>query len=247
MDKRPAQHPSPRPVSFRISARAGSGTRTIKNCWLETDLSGGWRVAYRLAAEAGHPVVSEVRVYPAERRAPAGWWSGEELGMEATTVPPGGLTATLLREVRLGAHLLEGKAALEWAKTKTRPRGGDVSLITAWLRRLGLKSLHPPERKPGPGRLGRPRHEVARIAREYARAVSRNSRHPIQDVQAVHRHLSLDQLRDVVRRARQLGYLTASTGRGRMGGVLTETGSAALRFEQTRRGAKRGKVGSKKR
>ena len=237
--KQPAKHPSQQSVRFRISARATSRGRPAKNCWIEADLSGGWRVAYRLAAQNGRPIVSEVRVYPAEGGAQAGGWSGEELGMEATTVPSGGLTATLLREVRLGAHLLEGKRALEWAKTKTRARDRDVSLVTVWLRRLGLKSLRPPEKKPGPGRLGRPHHEVAQVARDYARAVSRDSRHPIQDVHATHDHLSLDQLRDVVRRARQLRYLTPSAGRGRMGGVLTKAGRDALRFKQTRGGTKR--------
>ena len=82
----------------------------VTSQWLEAPLDDGWLLALRVGVQEGWPVVAELRVFPDEgddrdSRWP-GCWSAERLGYLAP-VPPGGLTARKLREVRLDTLLRE--------------------------------------------------------------------------------------------------------------------------------------------
>jgi hypothetical protein len=82
--------------------------------WLEAPITDDWTGAYRLLIQDGMPVIGEVRIFPTENtkgRQP-GEWSIAKLGNLAI-VPKGGLTISLLREVKLGIVRTKIAAALE--------------------------------------------------------------------------------------------------------------------------------------
>lgn len=92
--------------------------------WVEIPLSGGWMAAFRLANQRGQPIVAELRLFPEEDdrkvvrrtallpqlttgaikgiiRRPPGEWSGEYGMAKNIKVPVGGVTARLLRTIRV--------------------------------------------------------------------------------------------------------------------------------------------------
>ena len=75
--------------------------------WAQINLGDSWRVAYRIIPQDDELVVGEIRVFPREGnwfKEPApGEWSAKVLGRLAK-VPPGGITARLLRQVKVGQH-----------------------------------------------------------------------------------------------------------------------------------------------
>ena len=78
--------------------------------WVEVPLAQGWMVAFRLSPQDGQPVIGEIRLFPDESNAPykdgtrwrrpAGRWSGDYPGASAA-VPRGGITASVLRTIRM--------------------------------------------------------------------------------------------------------------------------------------------------
>jgi transposase-like protein len=187
--------------------------------WIEMPLGAAWTVAYRLVPQQGQPVVAELRVFPTEpdRRA-AGEWTGCYTGVRAT-VPAGGLTAPMLRRIRLHRNLVAGKHAIAWVARHT---------AVPVLGRFGLAQpkVRGERRQPHRGRPGWSRAEYARIAAAYVSAIEHGSTRPVADV-ARRRRLEPSQARDAVRRARELGLLTPGVKRGQVGGALTP---AAIRL-----------------
>jgi hypothetical protein len=138
-----------------------------------------------------------------------GEWSGILKGMHAT-VPPGGITARLLRKVKVNAHIREGRTILhrrEMAAKKQGLRSG----LREWLRTDGLKSIRPPS---APQKGGRPRNQALldKIAGAYRAAVSSGSPSPVADVAVVLR-INRKKVSNIVSVARSQGLLP-KTSRG---------------------------------
>lgn len=190
-----------------------------KNLWVVTDLSESWRVAYRIVGQGGRAVVGEVRVYPREgQRFEPGSWSGEWMGARAT-VPPGGLTASIVHRVRLGADFFGGKKVLASRRNQSKSPFSDL------LASMGITRL---KRPPSPTSSVRDetKRRCAKIAAAYAAAIANGSKHP-QRAAARTVGIRAEQVRDALHRARSLGLLT-KTERGRAGGELTNEGRLAL-------------------
>ncbi|HEX9710690.1 MAG TPA: hypothetical protein VGB42_12095, partial [Candidatus Thermoplasmatota archaeon] len=189
------------------------GDGGFRDAWFEAPLAPGWTVAYRLVRQGSAVVVGEVRVFPHElgRESVPGCWSAEVLGAQAT-VPPGGLTARLLRRLRIGAHYRVAAEAFD-RLAEDAVLGEDARAA------VGLAKL--PQRPPGPSRPGRPRGlglRAARLARAYVELVARGSVRPVAEL-APRVRLTPSQVRDALRDARERGYLT-SPGQGKRGGSL---------------------------
>jgi len=195
--------------------------------WVEMPMASRWLVAFRLANQRGQPVIAEVRVFPAEPgKRTAGRWSGEYGG--TARVPPGGITARLLRTIRTQTF-----------KKMLR------TIMTRWEKELGALDLGfiPPMIPPltNRGRKGRSDAALARIAAVYEGAYVAGTP-PVQAVAKALR-LSLTQARDAIHRARVRGLLSSATKQGKVGGRLTPTARALLK-QQTKK--KRGKHGTKR-
>jgi hypothetical protein len=195
--------------------------------WLEVPLGDEWLAAYRLAAGAdGRPVVAELRVFPAEKKSAApGRWSVEQLGASAP-VPAGGVTASLLRQVRPDSDLREHFRDIVEENVK-------LPVLTADLDTAGLSTksaLAGPRRGPkGHGALF-----YARVARDYARLCDRGEANPtakLASMKKYHGHTPAN-LRDYVHRARARGLLTDPPAPGKPGGALTEKARRLLGMEE---------------
>ena len=204
------------------------GGVAVDSLWLERPLGGAWRVAYRLIpqtrARSVRHVIAEVRVFPAETGAPPGEWSGSLIGMRAaSTVPPGGLPARIMNQVRSTHTYGALRAHLEWLENKEPGAAGAFLEI---------------ESSPPPGR-GRPPKKTIVGYREFAGryAVTEVGRHAqsTRKVLARHYRVSEDTIAYWIRRARMLGLLpkTKAGQRGRSSAALSEiAANAALRANQ---------------
>ena len=218
----------------RAEVKAASATPGCgRSVWYETPIDDTWMAAYRLAPQAGHVVVAELRVFPIEPERPrsstrgAGLWSAELLG-DTARVPRDGLSARVLRKVRMGEHSTKADEALEWWR-----RSGMLEGFS------GLGDTRRRTRPTGPtrGRPGHPPLYYARLARTYAAAVARQSPRPTEEVAARHR-LTVARARDLIHKARVRGFLT-TTIKGRLAGALTPKAKAVLGMrpsQTTRRG-----------
>ena len=104
-------------LTFR-SRRIGRG-RVAHDCWLEVPYGEGWIAAYRLAPQEGRLVLAELRIFPRSTDEPkAGEWEAEADGYLAE-VPPGGLTARMVKTVKPGEFS-------ELAREILRCHGADV-------------------------------------------------------------------------------------------------------------------------
>lgn len=196
--------------------------------WVEMPLTARWLVAFRLANQRGQPVIAEVRVFPDEPgKRPAGRWSGE-YGAITTRVPPGGITARLLRTIRTQTF-----------KRMLR------TIVTRWEKELGGLDLGfiPPAVPPltNQGRKGRSDAALARIAAVYEAAYLADTP-PVPAVAKASR-LSLTQARDAIHRARVRGLLSHASKQGKVGGRLTPIARELLK-QQTKK--KRRKYGKKR-
>jgi hypothetical protein len=202
------------------------GTVLTEPTWLEVPLGPKWLVAYRLVSQAGQPVVAEVRVFPQEPgRQVAGRWSGEWRGINAR-VPRGGITARLLREVRIGEH---GKRLQE--------------ILTKWaptLRDFEVDFTPSTPSRPMRGRKPLPDIRYARVADRYVKALMSGARRPVAVVARALR-IPVPQARDFIHRARGRRMLTKPTKQGRAGGALTPHAEEILKkhSKKRRRHAKR--------
>ena len=215
-------HESKRPKNAwatRVVTAAHGRTRpTLREAWVESVVGDQWMAAYRLVPGLHRePVIAEIRIFPRERtkgRLP-GRWSVEALGLDAN-IPEGGLSAEVVRQVRIGEHRQVGAAFSQWLgeeQTTVQPTFGG--------------QMAPPAQTP---KRGRPptRSETfyAKLAQAYAERVANGSPRPTADV-ARRRRLPATKVRDMLHQARQLGLLS-SAGRGRRGGELTPKALAVL-------------------
>jgi hypothetical protein len=187
-----------------------------RSVWVEAPLGEAWTVAYRLVVQRGVPVVGEMRIFPHDEypgRHP-GEWRGVFL-QAATAAPEGGLTARLLRQVRVGEHM--------------KVMGQILEKLRGELSHLGL-TMPPPRRTPRPVKIQDRKHRqdglYARLAEAYVAAFNAGSRTPSADV-ARRWKLSAAKVRDLLFKARRRRLLTAAPN-GKSGGELTEKAYAIL-------------------
>ena len=208
-------------------------TVTVECPWIYEPLDDAWVVAYRIVAQGGEPVVGEVRIFP--RETPKGdlrtsllgpgEWSGKLLGHLAT-VPRGGLTARLLKRVRLGAQVTNVRHVLQWWDSGAYQDLAKQELgaeVASPLEPGGFASAMGFAPRPKRGRPPAAPLYYARLARDYVSALRRGSRRPLADLAAT-RNMKVSQVRDAIRRARSLGLLTGGKKSGRAGGQLTDKG-----------------------
>ena len=208
--------------------------------WVEAPIGDKWVAAYRLVSQEGQPVISEFRLFPSEpekrvRDHDVGRWSGAFTGAKAQA-PRGGITARLLRQVRIGEHAKfagEFLAYLQKQYGRTLFESGNV------LGRRGFTPPVAPARSPR-GRKGRPDLFYAQIAAVYAKALKSGSRHPVEDVATAFR-LRTAHARDMIHQARRRGLLTPSTRQGRREGQLTSRARALLGMSSEPRVMRRSK------
>ena len=208
-----------KPVPARMS-EAGTITRVlVDDFWFETVLDEAWVVAYRIVSQPEGLVVGEIRIFPADktwrhRRTRRGEWSGHLQGTRATA-PRGGVTARLLRRVRIDQTIWEGKDVLrELTRAhgriagSTHPRAGHLFVPQA-LSRAGVgHTLDPPPRTGRAGRKRLPDADYARLAREYTKLWLRGL--PGRELYprlAKTLKLTESQARNRVSRARHYGFL----------------------------------------
>lgn len=197
--------------------------------WVEMSVD-RWVVAYRVVDQRGQPVISELRIFPQEKAAahkrPPGQWSG--MYGSAVRVPPGGITARLLRSIKTQA----------FREVLRQILARHVEALTAIAHPLvSTASVSPGSKR---GRKGRTDRELARIAAAYETAYIGG--HPATRAVAKAFALSFSQARDAVHRARVRGLLSPAGKQGKGGGTLTPIGRALLRQSKkrgTRHGAKR--------
>jgi hypothetical protein len=131
----------------RLDADRWAGVAKSKEMWMHVPVDNAWTASYRLTVQKGQPVVAEIRVYPA-----AGFlggqrlWTGDIPGI-SPNVPAGGITARLLRRLKVGRDLRTREATL----TRLHETGGDVA------RRANAIGLKRPTPRAKPfGGVGRP-------------------------------------------------------------------------------------------
>jgi hypothetical protein len=199
-----------------------------QSLWYETRIFPRWRVALRLANQQGQPIISEARIFPDEDKSfPVGRWSGE-YGASAK-VPPGGLTARVLRTVRTQAFRRDLRTITERWKTmlrKLEPNARRTELLQGLEPELRTAIQSPEQPMTTRGRKGRSDRELARIATIYEAAYLAGR--PAIAAVAKAATLSESKARDAVRRARVRGLLSPATKQGKGGGVLTPTARALL-------------------
>jgi hypothetical protein len=197
--------------------------------WLEEPIGSEWVVAYRLNAQHGVPVVAEVRLFPHEPGRPqaqVGEWSAMILGSRAT-VPPGGVTARLLRAIRLGAHHRAAGQTLRQLRRALMHSPADqleAVLLADTLERHRLTPI------PARGKRGVPQPLAfyVRVAASYAAAVAAG--HPAPAKLAAEQHgLGRAQMRKAIYRARRLHLLRPERPHpGKSDGTLTPLGRRLL-------------------
>lgn len=171
---------------------------------------GEWVTAYRFISQGGSLVIAEVRVFPRERNAFAGEWSG-------TWSPPGGIPSDVVRSIRVSKVRL---SKAELARVR-RDMPGVAERLG-----IGRKSAKRPATRKVPDEL------LARAARCYLDAVAVGAPRVYRATRKTLAKLGWDYsetyVRDLVQRARNEDFLT-SAGRGRAGGELTEKTQEILR------------------
>ena len=201
------------------------------NLWVLANLGSSWQAAYRLVEQHGGVVVGEVRVLPIPGRTPKnrlpwtpGDWAGALKGVRAT-VPLGGITASILKSVRIGAHITECLTDLQpiWQASPESPTSSSPYSFLRW---MGVTDMErrPPASRPGPGRRGLALAEYRRLAAAYIAAIRSGSRTPTQDAASALR-IAPALARDRIYRARSLGLL-GPTRKGRAGGTRPPIPSA---------------------
>jgi hypothetical protein len=223
-----------RELRLETTRRPCETVANYRSLWVETHVTPEWRAAYRLVPQKdGQPVIAELRVFPSEAvpehvRAeyepglrPPGEWSASVVGSRAI-VPAGGLTARLLRQVRMGQDsgymqaLMKGTSlgqmAAEYGITLTRTPRPD--------------NEQPPSGGPRRGRPPKPDLVYARLARDYVAACERSTQ-PVLDL-AARSKLPAQRVRDMLHTARNRGLLGGLRSRGARGGILTEKAAAVL-------------------
>lgn len=229
-----------RVVSFTTASRLGLEWYDLRSAdvralvrvemldvWIRQDL-GDWRAMLRIVpSKNGNPVIAEVRLFPLEpdavrQRAPfeLGEWSGCYVGARAV-VPGSGLTARILKSVKLGQARTAG---IGMVREKYCP-GGPIEGF--WPRRPAGQ----PKRG---GRRRIPDETVVKLAAVYARDFENPN--PVE-LAAKTCHITRTQARDWLHLARKRGILCpADTTRPH--GELTPKGMEMLNAIKARAATK---------
>ena len=146
--------------------------------------------------------MSEVRLFPAEshKHRAAGGWSADALGPTAA-VPRGGLTATLLRQVRPLRSLRQAATLARQLEQWQRGVFGGAGVRTS-----PLMSLPPVSRPLGQRPPRVPDRVLRRVASAYRQAFRRDPRR-VNKLAAVTLKLTVVRVRDLVALARRRGFL----------------------------------------
>jgi len=185
------------------------------DAWVECDLDDDWTVALRLTTtKNGMTIVSELRCFPRPGAEPTrklgqwkadteGWgmWAGEMLGLT------GGVTTSLLREIRLDAAVATADDfhVARRQRQKNHEHNGWAAALpetSRRKRRTGLTDL-----------------QFARLAKHYVARIKKGSRSPILDL-AQSRNEGPTRTRNLITQTRHNGFLTR-TVQGAKGGALT--------------------------
>jgi hypothetical protein len=208
-----------------------------RSVWFETRIAPRWIVAFRIVNQRGQPVIAESRIFPEEpAHYPPGRWSGE-YGAPAT-VPPGGLSARALRQIRTQAfkadlHKIMTRKITSYKGKRSEEAWGTEEWESVFPG-VPLLTVPPPTTR---GRKGRSDRELARIAAAYERAYMANR--PSIAAVAKAARLSLPQARDAVRRARTRGLLSGGGKQGKGGGLLMPLAREILKQDVKGKGGKR--------
>lgn len=216
----------------------GYGLVLDRSVWFETRIAPRWIVAFRLVNQRGQPVIAEARIFPDEPgHYPPGRWTGE-YGAPAI-VPPGGLGARVLRQIRTRAFeqdlrtIMAHKIFTQKGVRRDEPWSKEEWEMTF----PGLPpALIPPSATRG--RKGRSDHELARIAAIYERAYL--AKRPATEAVAKTMRISPEKARDAIRRARVRGLLSPATKQGKGGGLLTERGKKIVNVKKQKGGTRHG-------
>lgn len=200
----------------------GAFDSSPSSVWAEFDIE-SWRVNLRLQGRNGHPVLSEVRIFPAETDAPPGRWSGD-----VTSVDAGGLRPDLVKNVAIGA--LRNQAI----QRLTDP--DDPSWINGWPNPhenwydtafySGIEANADADVPTRPGRQAISDEELALTARYYTEAQGTAAKSALEytRIQMEDRHgvfLSKGTVGGRIHKARRRGFLTPAEKQGKGGGTLT--------------------------
>ncbi len=189
-----------KPLSFSIGGFSKEGLRAALS------IGNGWKVEYELVFQEDRLVTREIRITPG-------------LSQE---LPKGGLTATVLRSIRIGDPIQYVEQVLRhWRKTKAVSTEIDPRALKNFEEAYRLM-LHGKSEK-APSKLGRkriPALELAKLARDYVQLL-KTSKSPVVDL-AKKNGLSQVQARARIYQARERGILeSAMRGRGLIGGQLS--------------------------
>lgn len=196
----------------------------VVDLWVLANLGSGWQAAYRLVEQDGGVVVGEVRVHPIPCKkskdkyawAP-GDWAGAVKGLRAT-VPQGGITASVLKSVRIGAHVTECRTDLSpLLQASSGPPAPPTPLDVLRIWGVTRMEKQPPSSHPTAGTLGLPQGVYRHLVDAYTAAIRGGSRRPIQDA-ATALGITPALARDRIHRARSRGLL-GPTRKGRAGGT----------------------------
>jgi hypothetical protein len=186
-----------------ILGRAQVDVIGVDEAWLEAAVDEDWLAAYRIVQQEGAPVIAEVRVFPREAGArTAGEWSGSYLGLLAA-VPQGGITARLLRTLRLGAtpasDISEGREA--WKRY--------VGISPEFHRHFKNAGFRGVKRKvPATGgRRGWSGDQLLDAAVFYVSKTAAGSRRPVAEL-AKRKGITPSSARDLLQTAKDKGLLT---------------------------------------
>ncbi len=172
-------------------------------------------------------MIAELRVFPFEAHQPEdfrGRWAAEVLGVKATGVPKGGLSATFLRRaVAAQITLLERVAAQVMPTIGLVGRANlkpDITEYADTLQRLGFDTRRPVFKPSAKNHrsTGRPRISdliYARVAVAYAAAAAAG-RHPAPDLVRLGLSQNREAAKSMIARARKLGFLQPAAGHGRL-------------------------------
>lgn len=205
--------------------------------WVVLPLGEHWDSYVRFDAQAGHPVIAELRILPrtdtpgvlGPHDPHADDWLTATLGGTPEVAPPeDGLTTRALRRVHLG-HALElaYEQLDQWIDRERRQPD--------WQRPVPAftdDAISAPRR---PGRKGRDDRFYATVASAYVDALERGSRKPVVDAaqslgDKTGGSYEPTYIRDLLHEARRRELLTRPP-KGRAGGQLTEKAFMALRDE----------------
>lgn len=195
--------------------------------WAEHE-SDGLVTALRFHSRHGEPVLSELRVFPAEDDRFPGEWSDD-----AASVPLGGLNATQIHNTPI-AKLRDAAIALMSDPNHPVWEQAGFERWEQWWDTVAAAGIEAERAQPKPRGGGRPpypdRH-FAEVALHYVTAARKGVRTHEYIRKQMAGHGKYPPIGAWVSEARKRGFLTPTTQQGRIGGTLTSKARAVLRNE----------------